>query len=349
MSLYTDQKYVGLISSRLELFKQVRQNLWNSRCPICGDSHKNRSKKRMYIYAKKQDLFVKCHNCGYGASLGNFIKQLDPHLHGQYVMERYSQGQTGPRKTIEPEFHFEPPKFKPKPTTIDLPSIGSLPCDHHARLFYSGRKMPNSFIDKVYYADDFRGWAMSISEIDYSNLGREESRMVIPFYDTEGNLIAAQGRALGSHELRYITVKVSEESLKVYGLERWNSESTTYIVEGPIDSMFLPNCLAVAGGDLQSIKINKEMCVLIFDNEPRNEHTVKKLMKAIDDGWEVVVWPKQFEFSELRDMYKMKKFKDINDLVMNGLTIDEILRIINKNTMKGLKANWAARKWRNVH
>ena len=349
MSLYTDQKYVGLISSRLELFKQVRQNLWNSRCPICGDSQKNRSKKRMYIYAKQQDLFVKCHNCGYGSNLGNFIKQLDPHLHGQYVMERYSQGQTGPRKTVEPEFHFEPPKFKPKPTTIELPSIGSLPCDHHARLFYSGRKMPNSFIDKVYYADDFRGWAMSISEIDYSNLGREESRMVIPFYDTEGNLIAAQGRALGSHELRYITVKVSEESLKVYGLERWNSESTTYIVEGPIDSMFLPNCLAVAGGDLQSIKINKEMCVLIFDNEPRNEHTVKKLMKAIDDGWEVVVWPKQFEFSELRDMYKMKKFKDINDLVMNGLSIDEILRIINKNTMKGLKANWAARKWRNVH
>jgi hypothetical protein len=124
--------------------------------------------------------------------------------------------------------------------------------------------------------------------------------------------------------------------------------------------MFLPNCLAVAGGDLQSIKIDKENCVLIFDNEPRNEHTVKKLMNAIDDGWEVVVWPKQFEFggygdwdpfhtSMVRDLNKMKKFKDINDLVMNGLSIDEIVRIINKNTMKGLKANWAARKWRNVH
>jgi hypothetical protein len=252
-------------------------------------------------------------------------------------MERYSQGQTGPRKTIEPEFHFEPPKFKPKPTTIDLPSIGSLPCDHHARLFYSGRKMPNTFLDKVFYADDFREWAMSISEIDYSNLGREESRMVIPFYDTEGKLIAAQGRALGSHELRYITVKVSEESLKVYGLERWDSESTTYIVEGPIDSMFLPNCLAVAGGDLQSIKINKEMCVLIFDNEPRNEHTVKKLMTSIYGGWSVVVWPKD------------KNFKDINDLVINDLSIDEILELINKNTMNGLKADWACREWRNVH
>ena len=336
MSLYTDQKYVGLISPRLDLFKQVRANLWNSRCPICGDSQKNKSKKRMYIYAKKQDLFVKCHNCGYGSNLGNFIKTLDPHLHGQYVMERYGQGQNGRGKTKEPEFHFEPPKFKPRPTTIELPSIGSLTRTHHARLFYEGRKMPDDFLEKIYYAEDFKSWAQSVSEIDYSNLGRDESRMVIPFYDTEGKLIAAQGRALGSHALRYITVKVSEDSTKVYGLERWNSESTTYIVEGPIDSMFLPNCLAVAGGDLQSIKIDKEKCVLIFDNEPRNEHTVKKLMNSIDDGWSVVIWSKD------------KNFKDINDLVISGMSPDEILEMINKTTMKGLEADWAAREWRNV-
>ena len=336
MSLYTDQKYVGLISPRLDLFKQVRPNLWNSRCPICGDSHKNKSKKRMYIYAKKQDLFVKCHNCGYGASLGNFIKQLDPHLHGQYVMERYGQGQTGRGKTKELEFHFEKPKFKPRPQKIELPSIGELDEEHFARKYFESRKLPESFKDKVYFAADFKKWAEDISNIDYSNLGKEEPRMVIPFFDTEGKLIAAQGRALGRNELRYITIKVDEDSPKIYGLDRWTSETTTYIVEGPIDSMFLPNCLAVAGGDLQSIKIDKKQCVLIFDNEPRNEHTVKKLMKSIDDGWAVVIWSKG------------KKFKDINDLIMSGLSTDEILEMINKTTMKGLEADWAAREWRNV-
>ncbi|MDP7367211.1 MAG: DNA primase [Candidatus Pacebacteria bacterium] len=336
MSLYTDQKYVGLISPRLDLFKQVRPNLWNSRCPICGDSHKNKSKKRMYIYAKKQDLFVKCHNCGYGASLGNFIKQLDPHLHGQYVMERYGQGQTGRGKTKEPEFHFEKPKFKPRPQKIELPSIGELDEEHFARKYFESRKLPESFKDKVYFAEDFKKWAEDISNIDYSNLGKEEPRMVIPFFDTEGKLIAAQGRALGRNELRYITIKVDEDSPKIYGLDRLTPETTTYIVEGPIDSMFLPNCLAVAGGDLQSIKIDKKQCVLIFDNEPRNEHTVKKLMKSIDDGWEVVIWSKG------------KKFKDINDLIMSGLSTDEILEMINKTTMKGLRADWAAREWRNV-
>ena len=340
MSLYTDQKYVGLLSPRLDLFKQVRQNLWNSRCPICGDSQKNKSKKRMYIYAKKQDLFVKCHNCGYGASLGNFIKQLDPHLHSQYVLERYSQGQTNHRKTKEPEFRFEKPKFKPRPVSIDLPSINELDEEHFARKYFESRKIPESFKNRVYFSEDFKKWAQSVCKVDYSNLGKEEPRMVIPFYDTEGKLIAAQGRALGQNELRYITVKVEEDSHKIYGLDRWNPETTTYIVEGPIDSMFLPNCLAVAGGDLQSIKLDKKQCVLIFDNESRNEHTVKKLMKAIDDGWTVVIW------SNLRS--DKRKFKDINDLIINGLSTDEILEMINKRTMKGLEADWTAREWRNV-
>ena len=336
MSLYTDQKYVGLISPRLELFKQVRQNLWNSRCPICGDSQKNRSKKRLYIYAKKQDLFVKCHNCGFGSNLGNFIKQLDPHLHSQYIVERYKAGETGQRKSKEPEFHFEKPKFKPQPTKINLPSIGKLDQEHFARKYFESRKIPESFKDKVYFAEDFKEWAQSVSKIDYSNLGKEEPRMVIPFFDMEGKLIAAQGRALGKNELRYITVKVEEDSLKIYGLDRWNPEDHTYIVEGPIDSMFLPNCLAVAGGDLLTYNGDKEKTTLIFDNEPRNIHTIKKIMDSISKGWSVVIWSKE------------RKFKDINDLIISGLSTDEILDMINTRTMKGLKADWAAREWRNV-
>ena len=156
MSLYTDQKYVGLISPRLDRFKQVRPNLWNSRCPICGDSQKNKAKKRLYIYAKKQDLFVKCHNCGYGASLGNFIKELDPHLHGQYIMERYGEGHRHVvfgKKIKEPEFKFPPPKFKPKKTTIHLPSIVSLAEDHLARVYYESRKIPmHYYIDNEVFA-----------------------------------------------------------------------------------------------------------------------------------------------------------------------------------------------------
>ena len=338
MSLYTDQKYVGLLSPRLDLFKQVRTNLWNSRCPICGDSRKNKSKKRLYIYAKKQDLFVKCHNCGYGSNLGNFIKQLDPHLHGQYIMERYSQGQTGKGKTKEPEFNFEPPKFKPKKTTIHLPSIGSLSKDHFARKYYESRKIPGPFMDKVFFAEDFKKWAQSVCQIDYSNLGPNEPRMVIPFFDENGKLISAQGRALGQNELRYITVKIHESSPKIFGLDRWKSDEHTYIVEGPIDSMFLPNCLAVAGADLQTVKINKELCTLVYDNEPRNLEIVKRTWGALKRGWRVVVWP-----------HGNKNYpKDINEMILKGTSVDEIMEIINKNTYSGIEGEWEVRNWKKI-
>jgi len=337
MSIIIDTKYLSLLSPRLDRFKKVRDYLWNFRCPQCGDSHKSKSKARGYVYRKKTDLFFKCHNCGVGQSVGNLIKDLDPFLHKQYIMERYKAGETGKRKSKTPEFKFEPPKFKLKPTTIDLPSIGSLPCDHHARLFYTGRKIPNSFLDKVYYTDDFREWAMSISEIDYSNLGRKESRMVIPFYDTEGNLIAAQGRALSSHELRYITVKVYEDVPKVFGLERWNSDQHTYLVEGPIDSFFLPNCLAVAGADMSDLGIlNQDKTTLIFDNEPRNFQIVRSMIKSLQDGWNVVIWPNSITC------------KDINDMVLASIKDARLVEIINTNTYSGQRGEWEVHSWKKV-
>ena len=123
MSIATDTKFLNFLSSRLDRFKRVRDNLWNFRCPLCGDSSRNKRKARGYVYQKKTDLFYKCHNCGSGLSIGNLIKEIDSNLHKQYVMERYKAGETGKRKTKEPDFKFESPKFKPKKTTIDLPSI----------------------------------------------------------------------------------------------------------------------------------------------------------------------------------------------------------------------------------
>ena len=131
MSILTDTTYLQL-SPRLDRFKKVRDYLWNFRCPHCGDSQKHKNKAaRGYVYRKKTDLFYKCHNCGMGQSVGNLIKDIDPSLYKQYVMERYKNGETGQRKTKEPYFHFELPKFKPKKTTIHLPSIGSLSKEHY--------------------------------------------------------------------------------------------------------------------------------------------------------------------------------------------------------------------------
>ena len=79
MSLPIDTKYLRLVSSRLRNFKQKNTYLFNFSCPYCGDSQKNKSKARGYVFSKGNDLIFKCHNCGVGANVGNFLKLLIPH------------------------------------------------------------------------------------------------------------------------------------------------------------------------------------------------------------------------------------------------------------------------------
>ena len=337
MSIITDTKYLSLLSPRLERFKKVRDYLWNFRCPQCGDSHKSKSKARGYVYRKKTDLFFKCHNCGVGQSVGNLIKDLDPFLHKQYIMERYRAGETGQRKSKAPEFKFETPTFKPKETNIDLPSIESLPKEHYARVYYEGREIPQQFMDKIFYAEDFKEWAISVCQVDYSNLMGKEPRLVIPFFDKDNQLIGAQGRALQESKIRYVTVKVHEDAPKVFGLERWNSDQHTYLVEGPIDSLFLPNCLAMAGADMSDLTlIDKNKTTLIFDNEPRNFQIVKSMVRFLKNGWKIVVWPDSIIN------------KDINDMVLSSIKDARLVKIINTNTYSGQRGEWEVKSWKRV-
>ena len=337
MSIITDTKYLSLLSPRLDRFKKVRDYLWNFRCPQCGDSHKSKSKARGYVYRKKTDLFFKCHNCGVGQSVGNLIKDLDPFLHKQYIMERYRAGETGQRKSKAPEFKFETPKFKPKKTTIDLPSIESLPKEHYARVYCESREIPQQFMDKIFYAEDFKNWALSVCQVDYSNLMGKEPRLVIPFFDKDNQLIGAQGRALQESKVRYVTVKVHEDAPKVFGLERWNSDQHTYLVEGPIDSLFLPNCLAMAGADMSDLSIlDNTKTTLIFDNEPRNFQIVKSMIRSLQDGWKIVVWPNSITC------------KDINDMVLTSIKDARLVEIINRNTYSGQRGEWEVKSWKKV-
>ena len=337
MSIITDTKYLSLLSPRLDRFKKVRDYLWNFRCPQCGDSHKSKSKARGYVYRKKTDLFFKCHNCGVGQSVGNLIKDLDPFLHKQYIMERYRAGETGKRKSKAPEFKFETPKFKPKKTTIDLPSIESLQKEHYARVYCESREIPQQFMDKIFYAEDFKNWALSVCQVDYSNLMGKEPRLVIPFFDKDNQLIGAQGRALQESKIRYVTIKVHEDAPKVFGLERWNSDQHTYLVEGPIDSLFLPNCLAMAGADMSDLSIlDNTKTTLIFDNEPRNFQIVRSMIRSLQDGWKIVVWPNSITC------------KDINDMVLTSIKDARLVEIINRNTYSGQRGEWEVKSWKKV-
>lgn len=335
MSVFIDRNFLLQVSPKLQRFTKKKDDLYNFRCPLCGDSQKNKLKSRGYVYRKKNDYFYMCHNCGASTTFYNFLKQVDESLLKEYQLERYKNGDTGnnnyPKPVFE-DFKTEAPTFK---KALELPSIDSLPEAHFAKVYVQQRRIPETFYSQLYFAEDFAAFIQNLG-IEKEGLHKNDPRLVIPFYDKEKNLVAIQGRALGESKLRYITLKLHDDNKKIFGLDRINEEELIYVLEGPIDSMFLENAVATADSNLESITdvLDKTKVVLVFDNEPRNKEIVIKMEHAIDNHFNVVIWPEMIEE------------KDINDMILSGFSPDEIQDIISKNTFVNLRAKMEFVSWK---
>ena len=320
-----DSKYIGLVSSRLQKFKRVKADLFNFRCPICGDSKKHKNKARGYLYQVKTNTNFKCHNCGASLSFNNFLKQIDTSLHKQYVMEKFKEGFAGGRNFVveEPKFEFKKPVFKKK---LDLPRADEVSI---AKEYLEKRKLDPS---KFYFAYKFKEWANTQKQT-FDTIGRDESRIIIPLHDTEKNLIGFQGRSLGPNSVKYITVMINEDAPKIYGLDQIDNEKPIYIIEGPFDATLVQNAVAMCGSDLDIRSFGWSDYIYVYDNEPRNREIVNRIAKTIDRGDKVVIWPMSIVE------------KDINDMVLGGQNIMDMLK---SNTYSGLKAKIKFNNWKKV-
>ena len=333
MSSYIDLKFINDLSGRLSQFKKKTDYLFNFRCPHCGDSQKSKTKARAYLYRVKNDMFFKCHNCGQGQNLANFIKFIDPKLYEQYLLERYKKSAPA---TPKPKFDFKPTKFTNQTPIDDLKSIKDLPEDHPARLYCVNRKIPEKYFDKLFLSDKFMTLVNEVKPNTYK-ITKDHPRLIIPFYDTTGKVFAFQGRAFGKEQPKYLTIKLDENKQKVYGLDKINFQKPIYITEGPIDSLFIDNCLAAGGADLfLKNKIPNENITYIFDNEPRNKEIVKRMYKVIEQDFNVVIWPEDLQL------------KDVNDMIMSGLTKLELQDIISNNTYSKLSALTKLNYWKKI-
>lgn len=337
MTLYIDQKYVALISLKLRNFKQKKAYLWNFSCPLCGDSKKNKLKARGYFYRKKSNVSFICHNCGSSMSLGNFIKSIDPHMYSQYQLERYKEESHS--NVAKPDFSWAKvqPVFAKK--QINLPKLSELPDDHSAKQYAMQRCLPK--LDQLYYAEDFKAFATSMfpeTSSGIKKLSDNDQRIVIPFYDAENALQGVQGRSISKSKIRYITLKVSEDCKKVFGLNTVDFSKTIYVVEGPLDSLFIENCIAPMDAALYSViqNVGDHDYVFVFDNEPRNKEIVKHMTKAIATGKKICIWPSTMQQ------------KDINDMILSGISTREIMNIISSNTFSDLKAQLQFQLWKKV-
>ena len=329
---YIDTKYLNIISPYLQQFKKKGDDLWNFRCPYCGDSHKSRTKARGFVFRKKNDLFFKCHNCGTGASLGNLIKTLDSKTYKDYIMERYKKG-VETRSSPQPEFHFNAPVFRKKGILEGLKSIQDLPDDHPARQIVERRKLPVESLSDLYLCESFYKFTNSIIKGKFPSLGGDHPRLIIPFRGEDGEVFAYQGRAFGNEQPKYITIKIDADRDKIFGLDKVNKDKPILVVEGPLDSLFLDNCIAVAGADFSSMEGD---LTVIYDNEPRNKEINKQIEKTIDQGKSVCLWPDTMVC------------KDINDMIILGYTKEEIQEIITNNTFSGVAAKLRFANWRRI-
>lgn len=340
MSLWLDERYLKQIGYRLDGFKQLDTHQWVSRCPICGDSAKKKTKKRGYFYEIKGGIAFHCFNCQASNSFGKFLKEFDVNLYKQYSLDKFRESHNFVERdsledadeSIDKFILREQEKLKSikfKKFFIDLPKLSDLESTHPAVKYVNSRKIPEQFLKRLYYSESFVKWTTSFTD-KYAKL-KEHPRLIIPFFNSNGNPIYFQGRSFGLIEPRYFTYKIDQScQIKAYGLDRIQKGLPIYVVEGPIDSMFLPNGVAVASSALHKFHLDRYDHVYVFDNEPRNPEICALLKEAIDEGKKVVIWPNRI------------MEKDINDMVMVGR---DVIDIIENNTFQHLSARLKYNEW----
>ena len=344
MSMYIDIKFLQFISFRLENFKKKNDLLWNCRCPICGDgSRKKKARGYFFSGTGKNYLQYKCHNCGVSRRFDTFLKDFDPTQYGRYILEKYADNNNNTdKKNVESVFSVSEPVFKKSETSsIDelMTRLDKLPENNEAKQYVIRRKIPSTAYNKLYFIGDIS----TVSRLNSKYKGTitsNEPRLCIPFFSRSGKLTAVSCRAIRDESLRYILVKIEEDSPTVFGLDSVDLEKEVFVVEGPIDSLFLPNSIACAGtafSKIADLNIPKDKITIIFDNQPKNREVCNLMYKYIEQGYKIVLWPNNVPG------------KDINEMIQNGVESVEIQRLIKENTFSGLAAKAKYSMWRKIY
>lgn len=335
---YIDSKYINLVSTQLQNFTSKSNSTYNFRCPYCGDSKKYKNKARGYFFRIKNDFVFKCHNCGVGRTFTNFLKDNSQILYDQYLLERYKEGLTGKgSQTPDPAFNFQPPRFfsKNEKGGIDenlatLDKVSDLNTSHPAREYLEGRKIKD--LSYFYYCPKFKDWTNKQKKI-FTTLRQDSARIIIPLRDKDGTLFGFQGRSLAPKaKLRYITIMLDETKPKIFGLDKIDETKKVYVTEGPFDSLFLNNSIAMCGSEVDLGQFKYDF-TYVFDNEPRNKEIVLKIQKMISKGHDVVIFPTSI------------KEKDLNDMILAG---HDVQHVVESNTYHGLEAKLRLQEWKKV-
>lgn len=364
--MITDTKFLRIISSRLRNFKKQKDRLWNCSCPLCGDSQKDQTKARGYFFPHKGRITFKCHNCGTSKSFYAFLRDLDPTLFNEYRLERVRGEYADPAHSSRPPKHVESEAdsdgdisqfvaktdiaarlgIQDKPKQVDDNSMTArllrklTPFDEmrpDLQEYLLKRGIPLRHLRKYFFhTPKFKALSNYFAPGTFKDISVEkweEERIVIAFFDKKDEIFAFQGRELTTSYAKYLTVKISEDASKIFGLDRIDNTEDVVVVEGPIDSLFFENSVGAAGADLVSqVKGIINNPIFFFDNEPRSRQICSKIEAAIQAGCRVVIPPANGN-----------GWKDVNDLVKLG---SDANKFVNARTFSGARAMLEYTNWK---
>jgi len=341
MSIFITRQYINALGSRLERFTPKGNDVWAFRCPLCGDSKKHANKTRGHIYRRGNEFFYRCFNCSVSTTFGKLLHDVSPDLAKEYRFDLFVDKKGVPEK----EDHVEDMIAKMKEENEKLKNltlkgvtvpISELPETHIARQYVQSRMIPETAWKYLSFAKDFRAVALILNEERAEKLPPNEPRLVISTLNQNGMLTGVAGRALEEDAFqRYVHIKASSIYPKIFGLDRIkNFTGEIFVFEGPIDSMFFEDSLATCDSDLSFAIRYYKNAILVFDNQPRNKDIVKGIGRAIDNGFRVCIFPEN------------NQHKDVNDMVMAGMSIFDIRQEILAHTYEGMSAKFQFNNWK---
>lgn len=350
-----DRQYVQIVGPRLERFGKTTNSCHMARCPACGDSKKSKTKRRLCFVEKDNTVFVYCQNCGRSWSMQMFIEEFFKDTYDEYFKElmrilygekkqdtiKVSKSRIQIRDLYKSSSSLENNESHDGISLMEFVGFMnpiSMSDENSDEVKYlKSRKFTNDQMQYLFVTDDFKSIASMLDKHgDHSKLLDNEKRIIIPFINFKtGNVYAIQGRSLDpNNKMRYITIKFSESTEKVYCKEPLNIDDEIICVEGPFDSLFIKNSIAACDSNLTRAKAD----IYVWDNEPYNRTTISKIEKAIKSGHRVCIW----DFSPVGKV-------DINDLVKDyDFSPDEIRNKILSCTYSGLEAQYMLSKWKRV-
>lgn len=345
---YIENVYLNKISPYIEGFEEKGTELWNCRCVYCGDSKKSKRIKRGYfLKGTEGNIIFSCRNCGTSVPLSDYIRTNFPQYYQQYKLDMFSKKTQ--KLTVIPNkktVSFKLEKTEKPKSNIYYTELKDNLASHISRRYLETRGIED--IDKFGYTPNFREYVKSLCGDDEYDKLPDDERLIIPLKLDDGTMVGFQGRSLNPNEktLRYITIKIPdmiEKYLKIFGLNYYDKNKAGFIVEGPFDSMFLPNTLAMCGTtlDMNCVKRNyviPKNTIIILDNEPRNYQIVQRMYQYVDDGFRVYIPPKN-----LNSIYK-----DINLMVLNGWKKQQLVELFVKNSYTSTRAKLQLQQWKKV-